>query len=125
MFAKLILLGVLTVTAYRPVPEQTKPECKSRNSCYTAIGENVNELGLAVSQDLLKSGKVHYYDTLCIEGLGCRSVFDCMASSKHNQVDLLVYTYAEEHRFGVRKKRVWLVQWPERINPRELSTQAR
>lgn len=104
----------MTVTSYRPTPAQTKPECKDRDHCYTSIGENVNELGLAVSQDLLRSGKVHYYDTLYIEGIGFRAVFDCMAYRHRNSVDLLVYTYAEEHRIGVRKLRVWKVMPPER-----------
>jgi 3D (Asp-Asp-Asp) domain-containing protein len=122
--AKLILLGTLQITSYRATPAQTKPDCTDREHCYTAIGENVSELGVAISQDLLASGKVRYRDVLFIDGVGYRIVDDCLNARIHNAVDVFVYTKAEERAFGVRHAHVWLVQWPERINPRELSPKA-
>jgi 3D (Asp-Asp-Asp) domain-containing protein len=105
----IMLLGTMTITSYRAVPMQTKPECTSRYHCETSIGENVSELGCAVSQDLLKSGKVHYRDVLYIEGHGYRIVNDTMALKNHNAVDLFVYTKAEEHKIGVQHRKVWLI----------------
>ena len=109
MMIKLILLGVLTVTSYRPVPEQTKPECTGRHHCETSINENVSELGAAVSQDLLASGKVHYRDVLFIPGVGYRIVNDCTNSRLRNTVDVFVYTRVEEKAFGVRHLKVFVL----------------
>ena len=109
MLIEAILLGTLTATSYRAVPAQTKPECTSRDHCRTAIDENVSELGIAVSQDLLASGKVHYRDVLFIDGLGPRIVNDCLNSRIHNSVDVFVYTRAEEKAFGVRHLKVWVL----------------
>lgn len=116
MIIKLILLGTLTATAYQPVSWQTKPECTSRDHCRTAINENVSELGIAVSQDLLASGKVHYRDVLFIDGVGYRIVNDCLNARIHNAVDVFVYTRAEEKTFGVRRLKVWLVPKPQNEN---------
>jgi 3D (Asp-Asp-Asp) domain-containing protein len=117
----LVLVGLLTVTSYRPVPAQTKPSCTDRFHCTTSIGENVSELGIAVSQDLLTSQKVHYGDVLYIEGHGYRIVNDTMALKNHNAVDLFVYTRAEEHKIGIQNRRVWLIhkgepQWNGKRN---------
>lgn len=114
MIVKLVLLGVLQATSYRAVPAQTKPECTGRHHCETAINENVSELGVAVSQDLLDSGKVHYRDVLFIDGVGYRIVNDCLNRRVHNSVDIFVYTYAEEKIFGVRHLKVWVVGSPEK-----------
>ncbi|HWY35840.1 MAG TPA: hypothetical protein VNX68_14450 [Nitrosopumilaceae archaeon] len=113
MIAKLILLGTLTATSYRAVPEQTKPECTGRHNCETSIGENVSELGVAVSPDLLRSGRVHYRDCLYISGIGFRIVNDTTNSRLHNSVDLFVYEKNEEKAFGVRHLKVWVVGQPE------------
>lgn len=110
---KLILLGTLTVTSYRAVPAQTKPECTDRHHCETSTGENVSELGLAVSQDLLLSGKVKYGDIVCVSGYPCRIVFDTMAPKNHNAIDLFMYTKAEERAVGVRHLRVWVAKWDQ------------
>ena len=110
MIIKLLLLGVLQVTSYRAVPEQTKPECINNSRCRTSINENVSELGIAVSQDLLKSGVVHYGDVLYVEGYGYRIVNDVMNPRLTNAVDLFVYTRAEERKIGVRHNRIWLIQ---------------
>ena len=107
---KLILLGTLTITSYRAVPAQTKPTCTDRHHCETSTGENVSELGVAVSQDLLLSGKVRYGDIVCVSGYPCRIVFDTMAAKNKNAVDLFVYTKAEERAVGVRHLKVWVVQ---------------
>jgi len=110
LYAKLILLGMLQVTAYRAVPAQTKPECKNRDHCYTATGDTPSEQGIAVSQDLLLSGKVRYGDVLYVEGIGYRIVNDCMNVRLHNAVDIFVYTKAEEHKIKVRHSKVYLLR---------------
>jgi len=106
----LVLLGTMTVTAYRAVPEQTKPECRSRHFCETSIGENVSELGVAASPDLLASGRVRYRDVVCIDRIGCRIVFDTTNSRLRNTLDVFVYEKAEERRFGVRHLRAWVLR---------------
>jgi len=110
MLIEAVLLGTLTVTSYRAVPEQTKPECTGRHHCETSIDENVSELGVAVSQDLLAGGQVHYRDVLFISGVGYRIVNDCTARRLHNTVDVFVYTRAEEKAFGVRHLKVYVVR---------------
>jgi 3D (Asp-Asp-Asp) domain-containing protein len=108
--AKLILLGAaITVTSYRATPAQTRPECRSNHECTTSIGENVSELGVAVSQDLLASGKIRYRDVLYIPTVGFRIVNDCMHPRIHRGVDVFVYTKAEEKAFGVRYLPVYKV----------------
>ena len=107
---KLILLGVLTVTSYRPVPAQTKPDCTSRDHCHTSIDDGVTKYGLAVSQDMLKDGHVHYGDAVYVDGYGWRIVNDCMNARHRDSVDMMVLTKAEERAVGVRKLKVWVVQ---------------
>lgn len=68
--------------------------------------------GIAVSQDLLKSGKVHYGDILFVEGYGYRVVNDTMNARIHNAVDMMVFTKSEEKRVGVRHCRVFVVSAP-------------
>lgn len=110
MQVTLVLLGVLCITAYRPIAEQTKPSCTDRHHCETSTGENVSELGLAVSQDLLKSGQVHYGDMIIVDGYAPRIVDDTMALKNHKAVDLLVYTRAEERSVGVKHRKVWVIK---------------
>lgn len=114
MMTELILLGTLTATSYRAVPEQTKPECTDRHHCETAIGENVSELGVAVSQDYLSSGILHYGDCLYIDGVGFRLVNDCLNRRYKKRIDVFVYTKAEEHAFGIRRLKVWIVRSPNK-----------
>lgn len=116
MLFKAVLLGVLTATSYRPVPAQTKPECTGRHHCETAIGENVSELGVAVSQDLLGSGAVHYRDVLFIDGVGYRIVNDCLNARFRNAIDVFVYTQDEEKAFGTKHLKVWLISKPIKEN---------
>jgi 3D (Asp-Asp-Asp) domain-containing protein len=105
-----ILLGTLLVTSYRAVPAQTKPECTDRHHCETSISENVSELGVAVSPDMLSSGRVHYHDCLYISGVGFRIINDTTNSRLHNTIDVFVYEKAEEKAFGIRHLRVWLIK---------------
>jgi 3D (Asp-Asp-Asp) domain-containing protein len=114
MIIKLIFLGVLTATSYRPVPVQTKPECVDRHHCETATGENVSELGVAISQDFIKDGTIHYGDCLYIDGVGFRLVNDCLNSRYNKSVDVFVYTKREEKLFGIRHLKVWLVEQPQK-----------
>jgi 3D (Asp-Asp-Asp) domain-containing protein len=116
MLIKLIFLGTLVCTSYRAVPAQTKPECVSRNQCRTANNENVSELGVAVSQDYLDSGLIHYGDCLWIDGVGWRLVNDCLNRRYKRRIDVFVYTRKEEQNFGVRKLNVWLVPKPQNEN---------
>lgn len=110
MIVKLVLLGMLMqVTSYRATPAQTKPECQSVDRCRTSVDDVPTMFGVAVSQDLLKSGRVHYGDILFIEGYGYRVVNDCMNARIHNAVDLLVFTKSEERRIGVRHKAVYVL----------------
>lgn len=110
MIAELILLGTLQATAYRATPAQTKPTCKDRHACETSIGENVSELGIAVSPDLLASGRVHYRDCLYIPGVGYRIVDDTTNKRLHNAVDVFVYEKNEEKAFGIRHLKVYVVK---------------
>lgn len=109
MIIKLVLLGVLQVTSYRAVPEQTSPECIDKWHCETSVGDLPSEQGIAVSQDMLKSGRVHYGDVLYVEGYGYRIINDTMNKRHHNAVDLFVYSKAEEKRVGVRHLKVYLI----------------
>ena len=114
----IVLLGTMTITSYQAIPAQTKPTCINRHQCETSIGDGITMYGCAVSQDLLKSGKVRYGDVLSVPGFGLRMVNDAMGPTKcvkrkdgHcikrvaqvNAVDLMVFSYEEEHRVGVRR----------------------
>jgi 3D (Asp-Asp-Asp) domain-containing protein len=113
MLIEAALISTCTlVTAYRPVPEQTKPECRGRYACTTSIGENVSGLGAAVSQDLLASGKVRYRDILYIPNIGYRIVNDCTHSRLRNTVDVFVYTLEQEKALKPRKTAVWVIHTP-------------
>lgn len=110
MLAKFILLGMLTVTSYRPVAEQTKPECTSRDHCRTSIDDGITKFGVAVSQDMLADGRVHYGDILFVKGYGYRVVNDCMNKRHRNSIDLLVLTRNEEKAVGIRHLQVYVVR---------------
>lgn len=95
-----VLIGNLTVTSYRSVPNQTDD-----TPFHTATGERVSVRGCAVSRDLLKrwGGPLDYGDLLYIDGVGFRFVNDCMAMRHKNAVDIWVETLTDEKRIGVRK----------------------
>lgn len=109
MGMKLVLLGLLTVTSYRPTSAQTKPECTSRDHCRTSIDDGITKYGAAISQDMLEDGRVHYGDVLYIDGYGWKIVNDCTNARLKNHVDMMVFTYPEEKAVGVRHLKVWLV----------------
>lgn len=125
---ELILLGTLTLTSYQPIPAQTKPECKNRHQCETSIGDGITMYGVAASQDLLKSGRLHYGDAILVPGFGKRIVNDAMGETKcvlwsdHkcikrvpivNSIDLLVFTRREEKVVGVRRVNVYRIDVEE------------
>lgn len=113
MVIEAILISSFTlVTAYRPVPEQTKPECRGRYECTTSINENVSMLGAAVSQDLLASGKVWYRDVLFVPDVGYRIVNDCTHARLRNTVDIFVYTLDQEKALKPRRSSVWVIRTP-------------
>lgn len=126
MIIKVLLLGVLTVTSYRPIPAQTKPTCLDRHYCETSIGENVSEMGVAISQDLLESGTVHYGDCLYVPGIGYRIVNDTMARRNRKAVDIFVYTKNEERKIGVRHLEIYLMKGgPIKCNISHIQSAAR
>lgn len=107
MLIKLILLGTLQLTSYRPIAEQT-----DSSPTFTSIGDRTTRFGCAVSQDLLKSGLVSYGDVLYIPGYGFRIVNDTMNARHRNHVDLLVNTHDEEKAVGVRHLKIFKVSQP-------------
>lgn len=113
MTSELLLLGVLTLTSYQAIPAQTKPECKNRRQCDTAIGDGITMYGAAASQDLLKSGRLHYGDVIYIPGFGWKVINDCMNARIKNSIDILVFTRAEEKKVGVRHVKIYRVQEPK------------
>lgn len=106
----IVLLGTLTITSYRAVPQQTKATCLDRWHCTTATGDTPSEQGLAVSQDLLASGEVHYGDIVCVDGYGCRIVNDCLNKRHKKAIDLFVYTYAEEKKVNTQHRKTWVIR---------------
>lgn len=110
MLAKIVLLGVLTVTSYRPTPAQTKPECRDRFHCTTSIDDGITMYGVAASQDLLKSGRLHYGDVVYIEGYGYRIVNDTMNARHTESLDMLVFTRDQEKAVGVRKIKIYKLE---------------
>lgn len=102
MIFKAILLGIMTVTSYQPIASQT-----DNSPTWTSIGDRTTRFGVAVSQDMLRDGRVKYGDILCVAELGCRVVNDCMNGRYRNSVDLLVFTHKEEKRVGIRKLKVY------------------
>lgn len=107
MTIELVLLGALTVTAYQPIPQQTRPECQDRHHCETPDGNNFSELGIAVSRDLLASGRVHYGDALYVEGHGWHIISDTMGPRASASVDLPVYSLQEEKAVKVKRLKVY------------------
>lgn len=134
MLDKIVLIGTLvgnlTVTSYRSVPEQTD------DSPYnTSTGESVHNGGVAISRDLLCGAcrklhhrckhpeynkKLHYGDWLYVPGNGFYRVNDVMGATKYDRgtkrrctikqaVDLWVPTYKDEKAVGVQIKTVYKV----------------
>jgi 3D (Asp-Asp-Asp) domain-containing protein len=123
----IVLLGTMTITSYQPIPAQTKPECKDRYHCTTSIDDGITQYGAAVSQDLLRSGTVHYGDGLLIEGLGTlRVVNDTMNKRHKRHVDLLVFSYAEEKKIGTQHRKVWVIhpEGEKQCNTKRIQTRS-
>lgn len=114
---ELILIGVfignMTLTSYRSVKSQTDD-----SPFWTSIGERVNNHGVAVSQDLLKSGAVRYGDMLYIEGQGFKVVNDTMNARMKKSIDIWLESAADEKAFDKKfhgaKPKVWVVKRHER-----------
>jgi 3D (Asp-Asp-Asp) domain-containing protein len=104
---KLILLGTMTLTSYRPISPQTDD-----SPTWTSIGDRTTKFGCAVSQDLLRDGLVNYGDVLYVPGYGYRVVNDTMNARHTKHVDLLVFTHKEEKAVGVRHLLVYKVSQP-------------
>lgn len=120
----IVWLGTMTVTSYQPIPAQTKPECRNRYDCTTSIDDGITQFGVAVSQDLLQNGTVKYGDVLNVPGFGLRVVNDCMGLTRcvkrdanrecirrapqTRAIDLMVFSYDEERKVGVRRLPVTL-----------------
>ncbi len=113
MMIEALLIGTMTITSYRAVPEQTKPECHNRHTCTTSIDDGLTMYGCAASQDLLKSGRVHYGDVLYIPGFGYRVINDTMHPRHKNSVDLFVFTREDEKKVGVRHLQVYKLGEPK------------
>lgn len=109
---ELVLIGTLTVTSYRPIPEQTRPECVNRHNCDTAIGDGITKYGCAVSQDLIAEGHIQYGDVLLVPGYGYRVVNDTMNKRITRAIDLMVFTKAQEKQVGVRQLQIYRIGRP-------------
>lgn len=104
-----ILIGTFDVTSYRSVSSQTDD-----TPYHTSIGQRTHPHGIAVSQDLLKSGHVRYGDLIYVEDVGFKFVNDTMHIRHKEHIDVWVSSYKEEqefHRkFKGRKLKVWIVK---------------
>ena len=101
------LLGNMSITSYRSVPEQT-----DSTPFITASGSHVSPYGVALSRELLDrwGGQVKYGDTVYIEGFGLKVVNDTMHPRHKNHVDIWVPTYKAEKERGWKKGKVWLIK---------------
>lgn len=113
-----LALGVLTLTSYQPIPEQT-----DSTPNITSIGHQVHPFGAAVSRDLLATDQACYGDVLYIDGYGLRVINDTMGTHTYRTkpstpqlkwVDILVMNRAEESLVNIQKRRVWVIKSPVR-----------
>ncbi len=108
-----VLVATVTLTAYQPVANQT-----DTSPTWTSIGDMTTKYGVAVSQDMLRDGRIKYGDAVYIEGYGVRIVNDCMNKRHHNRMDLLVFTYKEEKAVGVRHNvKIWRLVYEQKETP--------
>lgn len=108
----MVLVGSLNITSYRSVKEAT-----DSSPFHTSTGERVCKDGVAVSQDLLKSGKIKYGDWVYVEGVGLRRVKDTMHPRHKNHIDVWVGSLKEEQEFhkAFKGKRVKVYLVKEKI----------
>lgn len=95
-----VLVGHLTITSYRSVPNQT-----DSSPFNTSTGERVSLGGAAISQDLLCGAcrklhkrcrhpeydkKLHYGAVLFVERIGFKIINDCMGKHKRYRIKTAV-----------------------------------
>ena len=116
-----VLVASITVTSYRPIPEQT-----DNTPTITSIGHRVHPYGAAVTQDLLRSGEICYGDVVAVGGYGLRIINDTFHPRIKRGIDLLVETHAQEKKVGVRRDQtVQVIRSPQRAcTQREAMTMA-
>jgi len=102
-----VLLGNMTITSYRSVPNQT-----DNTPFITASNKRVHQAGVALSRELLHrwGGPAKYGDVVYIEGYGFKVVNDCMNRRHKKRVDMWVKTHEEEKAVGVIRGNVWLIK---------------
>lgn len=132
-----VLVGRLTVTSYRAVPEQTDD-----TPYYTSTNEHVRAGGCAISRDLLcpacrklhrrckrpeNATKLHYGDWLYVGGYGYRQINDAMGAREHycvktnhgrkrlfktirRSLDIFVWTWKQEHSVNVKHLNVFKIK---------------
>jgi 3D (Asp-Asp-Asp) domain-containing protein len=129
-----ILIATVTVTSY-----QSKVQDTDSTPYRTSINERVNNLGVAVHPSLLcpkakvvtgrnrfrvckrnekgcVKDKLHYYDTVFIERIGFKQVFDVMAEKTKmgSKFDVWLSSEKEEQQFhrkyGCKKLKAYLVK---------------
>jgi 3D (Asp-Asp-Asp) domain-containing protein len=103
-------VATVTLTSYQPVAKQT-----DSSPTWTSIGDRTTMFGVAVSQDMLRDGRVKYGDILIVEGMKqARVVNDCMNKRYTNRIDILVFTHNEEKKIGVRKGiKIWRIDYEQ------------
>jgi len=100
----LVLITNIQITGYQSLKSQTDD-----SPFVTSTGEHVCRHGVAVSQDLLASGKIRYGDWLYIEGIGLKFVNDTMNPRIKNSIDIWVSSHGEE-------KDIWLKYRDKKVN---------
>lgn len=120
--AIIVVSTAITLTSYQPIRSQTDD-----SPHYTSIGTRVSDTGIAVSRDLLcpmalnkdlrikrhsskvcRIKRIHYGDSLYVQGFGFKVVNDCMNKRHRNRVDVFVWTHKEEKQIGTRSNvKVW------------------
>ncbi len=125
----LILVGILQLTSYRSVKEQT-----DSTPFITSIEHRTHPFGAAISRDLLKEGTVCYGDTVLIDGYGLFVINDAMGAytyttdpptKQDRAIDIFVTTKENERLVGVQHRQVWVMRSPVRAcNRTEAMTMA-
>lgn len=103
------MIGTMTVTSYRAIPEQTDD-----TPTITSIGHRVHPYGVAVSRDMLLGRRICYGDIVYIPEFGYKVVNDTMNKRHKNHIDIFVNTFAQEREIGVRKLLIHVIKSPKR-----------
>lgn len=118
----LTLIGLLEITSYQSVPQQT-----DSTPFITSTGERVRRGGCAVSRDLMcpmsmlktpvmrlhtkdtcfLKNRIHYGDHVWVKGYGVLCVNDTMHPRIHRHIDIWVPSYRAEKRIGVQQRHVY------------------